>query len=258
MPAHANQKSQRHWSKNVRDVSLIHDGLQLRVEGGAENGEFLYVVALPTEKTRYRKGRFRTGDILIELNEEAVVGLTLQDLMNRINKAGKKVNFKVVQPGGGINKDMRDFLSQDFPNSDEVDIDLQDATRDNLYARTVPCTTRPPRSGEEAGIDYIFISREKFLEMEKNGYFLETGSYNGHYYGTPKPLLSDLMTKDEPAENETLQVEEQTKDNTENSELVIVHRENLNEENGLKEGLENDSQNNVEKDEILQNQPIQV
>jgi hypothetical protein len=42
--------------------------------------------------------------------------------------------------GGGINKDMRDFLSQDFPNNDEVDIDLQDATRDNLYARTVPCT----------------------------------------------------------------------------------------------------------------------
>ena len=45
--------------------------------------------------------------------------------------------------GGGINKDMRDFLSQDFPNSDEVDIDLQDATRDNLYARTVPCTYSP-------------------------------------------------------------------------------------------------------------------
>ena len=42
--------------------------------------------------------------------------------------------------GGGISKDMRDFLSQDFPNSNEVDIDLQDATRDNLYARTVPCT----------------------------------------------------------------------------------------------------------------------
>jgi C-terminal processing protease CtpA/Prc len=99
MPVHANQKSQRHWSKNVRDVSLVHEGLQLRIDGGAENGEFLYVGALPTEKSRYRKGRFRVGDILIELNEESVVGLTLQDLMNRINKAGKKVNFKVVQPG---------------------------------------------------------------------------------------------------------------------------------------------------------------
>ena len=41
--------------------------------------------------------------------------------------------------GGGIGKDMRDFLSRDFANTDEVDIELQDATRDNLYARTVPC-----------------------------------------------------------------------------------------------------------------------
>ena len=99
MPAHANKKSQRHWSKNVRNVSVIHEGLQLSVEGGAENGEFLYVGALPTDKARYRKGRFRVGDILIEVNDESVVGLTVLDLMNRINKAGKKVNFKVVQPG---------------------------------------------------------------------------------------------------------------------------------------------------------------
>ena len=41
--------------------------------------------------------------------------------------------------GGGIGKDMRDFLSRDFASTDEVDIELQDATRDNLYARTVPC-----------------------------------------------------------------------------------------------------------------------
>lgn len=100
MPTHENQNSHdRHWSKNVRDVSLIHEGLQLRIEGGSENGEFLYVAELPNDKMRYRKGRFRIGDILIELNEQAVVGMTLHDLMNTVNKAGRKVNFKVVQPG---------------------------------------------------------------------------------------------------------------------------------------------------------------
>ena len=100
MPAHANtQNSQRHWSKNVREVCLVHEGLQLRIEGGAENGEFFHVAALPSEKIRYRKGRFRLGDILIEVGDEPVVGLTLQDLMNLINKAGRKVSFKVVQPG---------------------------------------------------------------------------------------------------------------------------------------------------------------
>lgn len=189
MPVHEGQKIIRHWSKNVRDVSVAHDSLHIRIEGGAENGEFLYVGAFTSEQIKYRKGRLRSGDILVELNDEAVVGLTLQDLMNRINKAGKKVNLKVVQPGGGITKDLRDFLGQEFPSSNEVDLDLQDVIRDNLYARTVPCTTRPPRSREEPGIDYIFVSKEKFQEMEKSGDFLESGTYNGHYYGTLKPAL---------------------------------------------------------------------
>lgn len=45
----------------------------------------------------------------------------------------------IYRLGGGITKDLRDFLSQDFPNTSEVDLYLQDETRENLYARTVPC-----------------------------------------------------------------------------------------------------------------------
>lgn len=101
MPANSSQKMRRHWSKNVRDVSIAHDSLHIRIEGGAENGEFLHVEGFTSAKIKYRKGRLTPGDILIELNDEPVVGLTLHDLMNRVNKAGKKVNFKVVQPGKG-------------------------------------------------------------------------------------------------------------------------------------------------------------
>ena len=99
MPAPGHTNSQRHWSKNVRDVCLSHDSLQLQIAGGAESGEFLYIAGPPKEKTRYKIGRFSINDILIEVNDEVVAGLTLRDLMNRINCAGKKVNFKVVQPG---------------------------------------------------------------------------------------------------------------------------------------------------------------
>ena len=99
MPTHGRDKSLKHWSKNVRDVFVAHDSLHVRIEGGAENGEFLYVGGFTGEKIKYRKGRLRVGDVLVELNDEPVVGLTLQDLMNRIQKAGKKVDFKVVQPG---------------------------------------------------------------------------------------------------------------------------------------------------------------
>jgi hypothetical protein len=90
--------------------------------------------------------------------------------------------------------------------------------------------------------------------MEKNGNFLETGSYNGHYYGTPKPLLGDLITKDDTTdvstENGDLELDQRTLNNTESNERVIVHSEsgNLNLK-GLESG---------KKEEGLQNQPINV
>ena len=103
--------------------------------------------------------------------------------------------------------------------------------------------------------------------MEKNENFLETGSYNGHYYGTPKPLLSDLIMRDDPKEiskeDENPGLETRTEDNSESNERVTVHREsenkNMEKENGLKEGLENDRENDhLRKGKSLQNQPIIV
>ncbi|NSL52685.1 guanylate kinase [Calidifontibacillus erzurumensis] len=44
-------------------------------------------------------------------------------------------------------------------------------------------TTRKPRHYETDGVDYHFISEEKFLEMEKNGDFLESVEIDGYHYG---------------------------------------------------------------------------
>ncbi|XP_062854837.1 membrane-associated guanylate kinase, WW and PDZ domain-containing protein 1-like [Trichomycterus rosablanca] len=52
---------------------------------------------------------------------------------------------------------------------------------------TKSSTTRPPRDGELSGVDYSFLSVQEFLELEKCGTLLETGTYDGNYYGTPKP-----------------------------------------------------------------------
>ena len=129
-------------------------------------------------------------------------------------------------------------------------------------------TTRAPRSGEEPGIDYMFISREKFLEMENNGNFLETGEYNGHYYGTPKPRLSASVLKEKPREGNTNenanpQVEtEKTEVNAENTnDVVTVHRNGENLDGNTEDGdeVEKDCKNNnVKTDECLKNQPINV
>uniref|UniRef100_A0A8C3K1Q2 Membrane-associated guanylate kinase, WW and PDZ domain-containing protein 2 n=1 Tax=Calidris pygmaea TaxID=425635 RepID=A0A8C3K1Q2_9CHAR len=50
-----------------------------------------------------------------------------------------------------------------------------------------PCTTRPHKEGEVPGVDYIFITVEDFMELEKSGALLESGTYEDNYYGTPKP-----------------------------------------------------------------------
>lgn len=51
---------------------------------------------------------------------------------------------------------------------------------------SVSCVTRAMRDGEVDGVDYTFISREKFLQMLENGQLLESNEFVGNFYGTPK------------------------------------------------------------------------
>lgn len=58
------------------------------------------------------------------------------------------------------------------------------------FARIITFTTREIRLGEKEGVDYHFVSKEKFSELEKEGFFLETNRLateaEGNYYGSPK------------------------------------------------------------------------
>ena len=58
---------------------------------------------------------------------------------------------------------------------------------------SVSATTRPPRSGEAEGVDYIFMSKEKFEHYVKFGDFLEWEFVHGNRYGTlTDPLYESL------------------------------------------------------------------
>ena len=59
------------------------------------------------------------------------------------------------------------------------------------YERIVTYTTRFPRYGEVDGIDYHFISVDKFQELKEQGFFAETAIYNDWYYGTAKEDCTD-------------------------------------------------------------------
>lgn len=55
-------------------------------------------------------------------------------------------------------------------------------------------TSRPMRAGEVDGVDYIFVSREKFEEKIENGDFLEYAKVRyGEYFGTPKEEVKNLL-----------------------------------------------------------------
>lgn len=88
--------------------------------------------------------------------------------------------------GGVIDKDLRHYLNLRFQKG-SVDHELQQIIRDNLYLRTVPCTTRQPKEGEVPGVDYNFVTVDRFMELEKSGALLESGTYEDNFYGTPKP-----------------------------------------------------------------------
>lgn len=60
-------------------------------------------------------------------------------------------------------------------------------------AFSVSATTRQPRPGEVDGVNYHFVSRERFEEMIAQGEVLEHTRYNGNYYGSPAgPIRKEL------------------------------------------------------------------
>ena len=54
---------------------------------------------------------------------------------------------------------------------------------DNAFF-SISTTTRPMREGEIDGVDYYFVSKDKFQKDIKNSEFLEWAEVHGNYYGT--------------------------------------------------------------------------
>lgn len=65
------------------------------------------------------------------------------------------------------------------------------ATDPNII-RVITCTTRPPREGEQDGVDYYFLDVETFRRRVGAGDFLEHANVHGNHYGT---LKSEVLSK---------------------------------------------------------------
>ncbi|XP_073771901.1 membrane-associated guanylate kinase, WW and PDZ domain-containing protein 1b isoform X9 [Danio rerio] len=184
-------QKKNHWTTKVNECSVSKDArgeLNVQLLGGAENGEFAYIGHVNETAVQYRNGKVSEGELLLEVETLSVSGLPLYDVLTVIKNCKGPIRLKTVRQGHKLNKDLKHYLSQRFQKS-SADYELQQTIRDNLYRHAVPCTTRPPREGEVPGVDYNFLSVDEFLKLEQSGTLLEIGSYEGNYYGTPKPPI---------------------------------------------------------------------
>ncbi len=59
------------------------------------------------------------------------------------------------------------------------------------FITSISFTTRKKREGEKEGKDYFFVSKDRFKELKRRGFFLETQKVLDDYYGTPKFFLKE-------------------------------------------------------------------
>ncbi len=61
------------------------------------------------------------------------------------------------------------------------------------YHFAVTATTRPPRPEETDGVDYFFLSDQRYDEMLAKGEFLENATVYDYRYGVPKPPIREAL-----------------------------------------------------------------
>lgn len=73
-------------------------------------------------------------------------------------------------------------------------------------AYSISMTTREKRVNEVEGVNYFFVSKERFKEAIDNNELLEYASFVNNFYGTPKSYVSKLLDE---GKNVILEIEVQ-------------------------------------------------
>lgn len=64
---------------------------------------------------------------------------------------------------------------------------------DSNVSFSVSVTTREPRRGEQDGVDYHFVDRDRFRELVAKGAFLEHAEVHGNMYGTLRGPVDEAI-----------------------------------------------------------------
>nr|CDS17897.1 membrane associated guanylate kinase ww and pdz [Echinococcus granulosus] len=202
------------WDSNIYEVLLsaasTEKSVPFPIEGGSDSGLFctvgntinpaqlIYHPIISSSSTSPKRtpSILRPGDVILEIGEYQISGFTRLDAIRlcktlfHANSNGERprILLKLISPSAipSGSAQLNRFLSAQF-HIGTPEFLLQEVTRNNIYQRVVPCTTREPRPEERDGVDYQFLGVERFLALEKSGQLLESGMYKGNHYGTPRP-----------------------------------------------------------------------
>jgi guanylate kinase len=94
---------------------------------------------------------------------------------------------------------------------------------DERFWISISATTRKMRTGEVDGVDYLFVSDEKFDQMVIEDEFLEWANFAGAKYGTPRKAVDEALLA---GKNVILEIElngaRQVRKNSKNAILVFI------------------------------------
>jgi guanylate kinase len=113
---------------------------------------------------------------------------------------------------------------------------------------SVSMTTRAPRTGEEHGREYFFVTKEEFLENVEKDNFLEHAEVFDNYYGTPKDIVLKKLDK---GRNVILDIDVQgglqVKESMPEAIMIFILPPSLTELRARLEGRQTESADLIEK-----------
>ncbi|GCC32775.1 hypothetical protein chiPu_0011239 [Chiloscyllium punctatum] len=95
-------KKKSHWTSKVHETVICRDKdgeLNVEIKGGAENGLFSYLGEMKHNKINYQDGKLHTDELLLEVNDTAVSGLTIRDVLAVIKHCKDPIRLKCVKQG---------------------------------------------------------------------------------------------------------------------------------------------------------------